>query len=104
MPHAQSYIDLKSVLKEATDKSTLYRNLAAFEEAGLIHSINDHSGVTKYAFGEPLAKGDEHAHFVCESCETVYCMEQSDTIKVPIPKGFKTTKVQTIIKGICANC
>lgn len=103
-PHAQSYVDIKRVFPETTDKSTLYRNLAAFEQAGLIHSINDHSGITKYAFGAAPRTGSEHAHFVCEFCETVYCMEGLAQLQFDVPKGFKTNKVQTIIRGTCAAC
>jgi len=103
-PHAQSYSDIKLALTEATDKSTLYRNLTTFEQAGLIHSINDHSGITKYAFGASPKQGNGHAHFVCEHCETVYCMEELIPSQLNIPKGFKTNKVQTIIRGTCADC
>ncbi|MBL6644719.1 MAG: transcriptional repressor [Flavobacteriaceae bacterium] len=103
-PYAQSYADIKRALSASTDKSTLYRNLTAFEQAGLIHSINDHSGVTKYALGEVPIKGSEHAHFVCECCDTVYCMDRSAPHELEVPKGFRTNKVQTIIRGICAEC
>ena len=104
MRHAQSYKDLQAALVKEVDKSTLYRNLASFEQAGIIHSINDHSGIAKYAFGEPPVQGKEHAHFVCECCETVYCMEERAPLQLNVPKGFKTTKVQTIVRGICAHC
>lgn len=104
VPHAQSYNDLQSALVGRIDKSTLYRNLTSFEAAGIIHRIDDHSGVSKYAFGEAPKQGLEHAHFVCESCETVYCMEELAPSRFDVPKGFKTKKVQTILKGICANC
>ncbi|WP_343486435.1 transcriptional repressor [Allomuricauda sp. d1] len=103
-PHAQSYADIKSALVGETDKSTLYRNLATFEEVGLVHSINDHSGVAKYAFGQSPTQGNEHAHFVCECCETVYCMDELTPLRIDVPKGFKTNNVQTVIRGICANC
>ncbi len=103
-PHAKSYADIKQAFPQTTDKSTLYRNLAAFERAGLIHSINDHSGITKYAFGAAPIKGNEHAHFVCEYCETVYCMEGLAPLQLDVPLGFKTNKVQTIIRGTCAAC
>lgn len=102
--HAQSYTDLKQVLVENTDKSTLYRNLAIFEQVGLIHRINDNSGISKYALGASPSSGNEHAHFVCESCEAVYCLEKSVIIKPNVPGGFKTRSVQTIVKGVCANC
>ncbi|UII76223.1 transcriptional repressor [Flagellimonas sp. HMM57] len=104
MEHAQSYNDLQAALVNELDKSTLYRNLTSFEQAGIIHRINDHTGVSKYAFGEPPIHGNEHAHFVCECCETVYCMEELVPSQLNIPKGFKTNNVQTIIRGICADC
>ncbi|UII81302.1 transcriptional repressor [Flagellimonas sp. CMM7] len=104
MEHAQSYSDLQSALAKEVDKSTLYRNLTSFEQAGIIHRINDHTGVAKYAFGESPIQGSEHAHFVCECCETVYCMEGLGSLQPKVPKGFKTSKVQTIIRGICAAC
>ena len=104
MNHAQSYNDLQSALVGEIDKSTLYRNLTSFVDSGIIHRINDHSGITKYAFGESPDRGSEHAHFVCESCKTVYCMEGLDTLQLNLPKGFKTKKVQTIVRGICADC
>ncbi len=104
MKYAQSYNDLQAALAKQVDKSTLYRNLASFEKAGIIHSINDHSGIAKYAFGEPPLLGGEHAHFVCESCETVYCMEKLEAFQLKVPKGFKTNKVQTILRGTCADC
>lgn len=102
--HAQSYLDIKQVLGESVDKSTLYRNLSAFEEMGIIHRINDHSGVAKYAFGPPRSHGHNHAHFVCEKCETVYCVEKTATVEVSVPKGFETKAVQTIIRGTCSDC
>ncbi len=104
LEHAQSYTDLQAALLGEVDKSTLYRNLTSFERAGIIHRINDHSGVAKYAFGKAPLQGNEHAHFVCECCETVYCMEELVPSQLSVPKGFKTNKVQTIIRGICADC
>lgn len=102
--HAQSYLNLKESLGKNVDKSTLYRNLSAFEEAGIIHRINDHSGVSKYAFGKMNNHIGDHAHFVCEKCETVYCITKLNEAEINVPKGFKTKNVQTIIRGICADC
>jgi Fur family ferric uptake transcriptional regulator len=102
--YAQSYNDLQAVLVNEVDKSTLYRSLASFEQAGIIHSINDHSGLTKYAFGQPPSQGNEHAHFVCERCEMVYCMGKLAPLELNVPMGFKTNKVQTILKGVCSDC
>jgi len=104
-PFAQSYDDLSQNLEIPADKSTLYRNLHAFEEAGIIHSINDHSGVSKYAFGGHSTHDQEqHAHFVCDKCQTVYCLGELNPQDLKVPEGFQTEKVQTIVRGTCANC
>lgn len=102
--HAQAYSDLKQALEYDADKSTLYRNLSVFEEKGLIHSINDHTGITKYALGASPESGHGHAHFVCECCEIVYCVKDVAQPKYEVPPGFKPKNVQTIIHGICSNC
>jgi len=102
--HAQSYIDLKEKIGKEVDKSTLYRNLSAFEEAGIIHRINDHSGISKYAFGKVNDHEGSHAHFVCEKCETVFCVEETSILNINLPEGFKGKSVQTIITGICSDC
>lgn len=101
---AQSYLDIREKLGEKIDKSTLYRNLSAFEKAGIVHRINDQSGVSKYAFGKVNDQQGDHAHFVCDNCQTVYCMEKNTTIKIDVPKGFKTTTIQTLIRGVCSDC
>ena len=82
----------------------MYRNLTAFEKANLIHSITDDSGMNKYAFGPSPGNGKEHPHFVCERCKTVYCMEEISHDAIPMPQGFQLKKVQTIVKGLCADC
>lgn len=102
--NAQSYKDLQAAFVNEIDKSTLYRSLTSFEQANIIHSINDHSGLAKYAFGKPPSQGNEHAHFVCELCETVFCMGKLVPLQLNVPKGFKTNKVQAILRGICSDC
>lgn len=102
--HALSFFDIKNGLFEDIDKSTLYRNLATFEHAGIIHRINDQSGITKYAYGPIKNEQGGHAHFVCEQCSTVYCMKEVQLENIVVPEGFKKKSVQTIIKGICGNC
>lgn len=102
--HAQSYNDLQEALSSRVDKSTLYRNLTSFEQAGIIHRINDHTGISKYALGASPEAGREHAHFVCECCETVYCVKETAAYIPKVPQGFETHEVQTIIRGICPRC
>ena len=61
---AMSLSDLEVELR-TVDKSSIFRNLQLFLEAGLIHQIQDGSGIAKYAVSQvestdhPLT----HAHF-----------------------------------------
>ena len=103
-PNALSYIDLQNLLGKSIDKSSLYRNLSTFEKADLIHSITDDSNMSKYAFGPSPINGKEHPHFVCERCKAVYCMDEIPLEVIEVPKGFQLKKIQTIIKGVCADC
>ncbi|NKI32180.1 Fur family transcriptional regulator [Croceivirga thetidis] len=102
--HALAYLDIKGKLGNDVDKSTIYRNLSAFEKAGIIHHIKDQSGITKYAYGKMKSHLEGHAHFLCEQCETVYCIDEIKSDEIDVPKGFKMSSVQTIIKGTCSNC
>ncbi len=101
---AVSYTDIQSKLAATADKSTVYRNLTTFEEAGIIHRIQDQSGLSKYAFGKNNQDGQEHAHFICEVCETVYCLGKPEDIPIQVPTGFKKKELQIFLKGVCAKC
>ena len=101
---AFSYADLKTALKSSSDKSTLYRNLTTFEKAGLIHSVHDDSGVSKYAFGSSPNLRNQHPHFICEDCQKAFCLKELSKDHFEIPKGFIPKTVQTIIHGVCAEC
>jgi Fur family ferric uptake transcriptional regulator len=90
------------------DRITLYRTLKTFEEKGLIHSVVDSNGVTKYAMCEDGCtsdhKHDEHVHFHCQKCDEVVCL---DGLKVPsldLPKGYKADKANLIVTGLCDKC
>ncbi|MEP0710878.1 transcriptional repressor [Algoriphagus sp.] len=52
---AVSLQDLEAAFEKA-DRITLYRTLKTFEEKGLIHSIEDGTGITKYALCEEGCK------------------------------------------------
>jgi len=102
--HAQSYVAIMAELGDMVDKSTLYRNLSAFEEAEIIHRITDDNGVSKYAFGPWQDHTGNHAHFFCEKCDNVYCVEGENPVNISVPEGFKKKNVQTIIRGTCPDC
>jgi Fur family ferric uptake transcriptional regulator len=103
---AISLQDLELTFEKA-DRITLYRTLKRFQKKGLIHSIEDGTGVTKYALcqeGCECAPEDMHVHFFCKSCEDTFCLPKLKIPEVSLPLGFVSVETNLLVKGICANC
>lgn len=104
---ALSLADLEVELK-TVDKSSIFRNLQLFMEVGLIHQIQDGSGIAKYAVSQwrnddlPL----NHAHFTCRNCAETICLDETflDLSTLSLPKGYQAESYSLVIKGICNHC
>ena len=103
---AVSLQDLEAAFEKA-DRITLYRTLKTFEEKGLIHSIEDGTGITKYALCEEgcvCAPEDLHVHFYCNSCKETFCLPKSKVPDVPLPERFQAEEASLLVKGLCSRC
>ena len=92
---------------EKADRITLYRTLKTFEEKGLVHSIEDGTGATKYALCEEgceCAPEDLHVHFHCNSCKKTFCLPKVAIPSFQLPARFSLEEVNLMAKGICADC
>jgi len=110
---AVSFSDLKKafVQKSETNKTanrtTFYRNLKTFEDKGLIHQINDGTGVAKYALSDEntnvkLSTG-LHMHFHCTDCKKTICLPNKIS-EESLPDQYEVNDVNLVLKGICKNC
>jgi Fur family ferric uptake transcriptional regulator len=86
-----SYEDIKSDI--SMDKATFYRNIAKFEEQGILNSFE--SNDKKRYFELRLIP---HAHFVCVNCNKIECLNDLD-IKLD---GYLVNNV--IVNGKCKDC
>ncbi|MGB3750304.1 MAG: transcriptional repressor [Arcobacteraceae bacterium] len=86
-----SYDDIKSDI--SMDKATFYRNIAKFEEQGILNSFE--SNDKKRYFELKLVP---HAHFVCVHCNKIECLSDLD-IKLD---GYLINNV--IVNGKCKDC
>lgn len=92
---------------EKADRITLYRTLKTFEKNKLIHSINDGTGVSKYALcmeGCECNLEDLHVHFHCISCKETFCATQTSVPKVQLPDNFELLEINMVMKGFCGDC
>lgn len=91
-------------LKGNYDRTTFYRSFKTLQENKIIHKIVVDNQIVKYALNHTLTSKKQHAHFYCNNCQTVQCMESLPVKKIKLPDGFTGTETEFIIKGICASC
>ena len=103
---AQSLKDLEVALYN-TDRSSIFRTLKTFEEYKVVHSIDDGSGMMKYAVCAERCNCDPkdlHYHFYCTNCSLTYCLLDNPIPIVTIPENFKMHQANMVIKGLCDKC
>lgn len=86
------------------DRTTLYRSFKTLEEHKIIHKVFVDNHLVKYAFNNSWSSSREHAHFFCNGCNTVKCVEPFPGQKYHLPEGYVSDETEIIIKGICAGC
>lgn len=102
-------VSLKSLEEDLhpLDKSTLYRTLKTFEKQKVIHSIDDGTGLMKYALcleSCECVPEDQHFHFHCIKCEETFCLNHQPIPAIELPTGFNIMSANMVFKGVCVNC
>lgn len=91
-----------------TDRVTLYRTIRTFEEHGLVHRIEDGTGITKFALCQMDCNTDGHfdlhVHFYCTQCKETHCLPKTHIPEVQLPEGYMALETQLVVKGHCAAC
>lgn len=104
---AQGLSDLELAFIKA-DRTTVYRTLKTFEEKGVVHQIDDGTGVLKYALCEPGCRcdieRDLHLHFHCNACDKTICLTEHKIPHINLPDGFIAEDANLVVKGICDSC
>jgi Fur family ferric uptake transcriptional regulator len=93
---------------DKVERTTLYRTIKTFEEKGVVHQIDDGTGITKYALCETGCncdiETDLHLHFHCNICNETVCLTDHKIPQIKVPKGFISEDVNLVVKGICDKC
>lgn len=105
--NALALTDVEQAFLKA-ERTTLYRTIKTFEEKGIVHQIDDGTGVLKYALCEPGCNceidRDLHLHFHCNSCDKTICLTQHKIPHINLPEGFMAEDANLVVKGICDTC
>lgn len=101
---ALSEIEIRERLIGNYDRTTFYRSFKTLEEHKIIHKIVVDNHLVKYALDNTVTHKNKHAHFYCNECNTVKCMENIPVQKYQLPDGFSDIETEVLIKGTCAHC
>lgn len=104
--HPVNLADLEMLL-DPMDKASIFRVLELFSEKSIVHVIEDGSRSLKYELchgTDHHSFSDQHAHFYCEKCGSVFCLDDVKLPNMDIPKEYKVKSINFMFKGICPNC
>lgn len=92
--------------KAAVNRVTLYRVLEWLVRQRLAHKIAGEDRVWRFnAFPPDEEASHRHAHFQCNHCRNVTCLEgMSTAFALSLPAGFHSQEVELTVRGICALC
>lgn len=89
------------------NKTTIYRILEKLINGNMVSEIAVRNGATYYEFSH----GHHHHHFICNECETVFCLDachvESNHINLNALLPNKQFKIQSHdfnLYGVCEPC
>lgn len=93
-------------------QSSVYRNLAILELAGIVHRIVTKDEFARFELSEELS-GHHHHHLICSSCGAVEDVTLPSEIETTVTEalhrlaeksGFAASSHQMDLVGLCAAC
>ena len=105
-PRALTHHEVETRMRHSltVDRVTVYRVLEWLVANGLAHRIAGDDRVWRFNAAES-GHADAHAHFECNVCRRVVCLEEMPTPRrVPLPAGYRPQQVAVTVKGLCATC
>lgn len=101
---ALSEQEIKAALKDQFDRTSVYRTFKTLIENGILHQIPIEKGLVKYAVNNEHKDLQHHAHFYCQDCGKVVCMDQPIPTTLLNLNGFSISTAELILKGTCPDC
>lgn len=101
---ALSENEIRERLSGNYDRTTFYRSFKTLVEYNIIHKIVVDNHLVKYALDKTLTHKQEHAHFYCNECNSVQCLEDIPVQHYQLPNGYSNKETEVIIKGTCPSC
>ncbi len=105
---ALAHADIEKNTDAAFDRVTVYRTLQTFVEKGIIHQIPTIDNSILYALCKHNCQQghhhDNHVHFICNSCDKTFCLDDVTVPDVKLPAGFNPSQAAMVVTGVCMEC
>ena len=79
--------------------ATVYNCLDALVKCGLVRQVTVERGAARFC-----PNMQEHCHFYCDGCESVFDIPLPRDSGVALPKGFRAERYDVTIHGRCPAC
>lgn len=82
--------------------ATVYNCLDALVNCGLVRQVNQDREATRFC-----SNMQPHHHFYCDECGVAHDIDRIDDSTeppVPMPRGFKPSRYEVTIRGLCPEC
>ncbi|MCC6573242.1 MAG: transcriptional repressor [Planctomycetes bacterium] len=90
---------------QAGDRATVFRNLQALAEAGVVRVVRSAGRREVYEISSGATKQVKHAHVVCTECGRVECVDGAEQSgKAASVEGWKVTGQEVTLWGLCPTC
>ncbi|MDX8340247.1 transcriptional repressor [Draconibacterium sp. IB214405] len=101
---ALSENEIRERLAGNYDRTTFYRSFKTLVEHHIIHKIVIDNQLVKYALDDQVTHKYAHAHFYCNTCNTVKCLDNLPVQHYNLPDGYAEEETEVLIKGTCSVC
>lgn len=97
-------------LPGAVDAVTVYRTLNTFVSKKIVHRVRGEDRSWRYALGDGSRRAaHHHAHFVCDDCGTVECINEAQLsakalAKLAPAEGYVVDYPEVTLHGTCPKC
>jgi Fur family peroxide stress response transcriptional regulator len=79
--------------------ATVYNCLDALVQCGMVRQVNLERGAARFC-----SNMQEHCHFYCDACESVFDVPLPEAGGFSLPRGFLAERYDIAIHGRCPKC
>ncbi|QDG53106.1 transcriptional repressor [Persicimonas caeni] len=97
---AQEVLDLAQEHVPGLGIATVYRNLKAFVDEGVLTPVDLPGEPSRYESVDL----EHHHHFQCDACGLVFDIPGCPNIKSIVPEDYEVTRHEILMYGVCPTC